>query len=331
MKAIFLTAEKKNLLRVYGKSNIEKLTKRYEMPETVFQKKDLEARTSALDAEIIFSTWGMEHFLPEEIRRFFPKVKYVFYAAGSVKHFAKEFLAQGIRVFSARQENAVPVAEYTAAAVLLSAKGVFRAAGKSKKTFYAAGRFATNSGGIYGASAGVIGAGVIGKMVAERLHNSGMKIYCYDPYLSEEQAEKLGVIKADLETLFSTCDVISNHLPDLDALAGVLNGVLFSRMKPYSTFINTGRGRQVEEKGLIKALRKDKTRTALLDVTHPEPPRLYSPLRYMKNVILTPHIAGSLGREVLLMSDAMIVCCQNILCGEKDPHEITQEMLDKMA
>ena len=102
-------------------------------------------------------------------------------------------------------------------------------------------------------------------------------------------------------------------------------------MKPDATFINTGRGAQVDEKGLCVALLQKKDRTALLDVTHPEPPKPYSPLWYLPNVFMTPHIAGSLGQEVWRMADYMYKESVALTNNQPLQYEVIAEMLRTMA
>jgi phosphoglycerate dehydrogenase-like enzyme len=102
-------------------------------------------------------------------------------------------------------------------------------------------------------------------------------------------------------------------------------------MTMYATFINTGRGATVDETGLLAALRKRPDLTALLDVTGPEPPRPDSPLYQADNVLLSPHIAGSIGREVLRQADTMIEECRRFIHGEPLRYAVTLEMLKHMA
>ena len=102
-------------------------------------------------------------------------------------------------------------------------------------------------------------------------------------------------------------------------------------MKPNATFINTGRGAQVVEADLIRALREEPGRTALLDVTWPEPPEEGSPFYSLDNVFLTPHIAGSMGQEVKRMGLYMEQCCDAFLAGQPVPYQVTAEMLHTMA
>ena len=147
---------------------------------------------------------------------------------------------------------------------------------------------------------------MIGKMVINRLKTQldRIEVLVFDPFLSDERAEKLGVEKCSLERIFSECSVISNHLANNAQTKGMLNGKLFSLMQDYATFLNTGRGAQVVEADMIKALLDVPTRAAVLDVTFPEPPEADSPLYTAPNVFLTPHIAGSLGNEVHRMAEA---------------------------
>ena len=92
-------------------------------------RKDLAANTAFLaECEVAFATWGMPALTKEEIARFLPRLKAVFYAAGTVQYFARPFLESGVRVFSAYAANAVPVAEYAFAQISLAAKGYFQAA-----------------------------------------------------------------------------------------------------------------------------------------------------------------------------------------------------------
>lgn len=330
--AILLTSQENNAKRVYDSNMLSRLRECYDLYETVLCRKNIKNHMDACqNAQYIFSTWGMEHFSKEEIKVFFPSVKCLFYAAGSVQHFAAEFLNCGIRVFSAWKANAVPVAEYTYAQILLALKGFYRASGMSRTHYYQMSKYADKCGGVYNAKIGIIGVGSIGGMVAEKLMANDVEVYYYDPYLSNDIAEKLNIKSTTLEEIFSTCDVITNHLANKEELTGILSGKLFDRMKPYAVFINTGRGRQVDEKGLVKAMRKVKTRTALLDVLVHEPLNPFSAVARCENIIVTPHIAGSLGREVARMAEYMLDDAQRIDNGETPLYEVTAQMLKTMA
>lgn len=333
MKIIFLCDAKSKFERVYSKKTISNLIALLPCDMNIYSKAEiLENKGKFSDAEYIFSTWGMPEFTEGEITDYFPKLKAVFYSAGSVRYFAKPFLECGIKVFSAWAANAVPVAEYTVAQIILANKGFFASCGcKNRDEYTAARNIFSEFGGNFNTKVGIIGAGMIGSLVIELLKPYNISVSVYDPFLSQERAEKLGVETVSLEKLFSECSVVSNHLANNEETRGILTEDLFEKMLPNSTFINTGRGAQVVEDGLCSVLRRRSDIVALLDVTDPEPPLDGGQLYNLKNCILTPHIAGSSGKEVHRMSEYMLAEFKNLLNGEKTSYEVTLEMLKTMA
>lgn len=332
MNAIFYGNQPSMLKRIYDdevKSNIKMITN---LNDTFLDRKNLSKNAEiAKNADIIFTTWGMDKFSIDEINQYFPNLKYLFYGAGSVQHFAKEFLEKGIRVFSSASANAIPVAEYTFAQIILANKGMFQAIRRKKFSNYSAHNFSDKKAGNYKTKIGVIGVGQIGQMVCKKLKDIDCEILYYDPFLPADLAKELDIKEASLKEIFSECDCITNHLANKTELEKIFDYDLFHRMKPYGVFINTGRGKQVDEKGLCKAMRECGTRTAILDVTVKEPPNIFSPLRNMRNIILTPHIAGSLGDEVVRMGAYMYEECNRILSGENSQFEVTLKILQTMA
>lgn len=331
MKSIFLGTQQN--LNIY-KNCLETLKKEADLDAIVHTKDDVISSPEKFkDTEFIFSTWGMPVFTSEEIRKYFPSLKCVFYGAGSVQFFARPFLENNIKVFSAWGANAVPVAEYTVAQIILANKGYFLSSKiiKNPESRNLATQYAFNLPGNYNTKIGIIGAGMIGRLVIDMLKAYKLDIVVYDPFLSNEKAEMLGVKKVSLEDLFKECQVISNHVANLPETVGMLNYDLFNLMKDNAVFINTGRGAQVVEDDLIKILTEKPYITAILDVTLPEPPLEDSKLYTLDNVILTPHIAGSLGNEVQRMGEYM--CDQFIKFKNNIPYEyeVTLKMLETMA
>ena len=172
---------------------------------------------------------------------------------------------------------------------------------------------------------------MIGSMVCKMLRDADIGVLVFDPFMSDEKAKALDVEKTDLQTLFESCFVVSNHLANNEQTKGMLGAALFEKMQKNAVFINTGRGAQVKEDELISTLEKRPDLTAVLDVTDPEPPLYDSKLYTLKNCILTPHIAGSSGKEVYRMSEYMKN--EFLLWKDgKDPnYEVTLSMLDTMA
>ena len=323
MEQIYLSEKPERLEAVYAR----------QLPLTVYRKADILATPEAFrDTRYIFSTWGMPEFTAQEIKTYLPGLEAVFYAAGSVQRFARPFLQAGVKVFSAWAANAVPVAEYAVAQIVLANKGFFASAPLASAGDRAgAGALASQYPGNFGVRVGIIGAGMIGKMVIRRLKDYDLKVVTFDPFLPEQTARELGVEKATLEELFSTCQVVSNHLANNAQTKGMLNGKLFSQMLPYATFLNTGRGAQVVEEELIATLRARPDLTAVLDVTFPEPPETDSGLLRLPNCILTPHIAGSSGNEVQRMASYMLEEYRRFTRGESCLWEVTETMLETMA
>ena len=334
MKAIFVSDAKETLLNVYAPSVRARLSDRVILAPAVYDKKDLLASPDAFsDTEIVFSTWGMPVLTEEEIARVFPRLKCLFYAAGTVQTFARPFLKRGVRIFSAWAANAVPVAEYSVAQIILAGKGFYAQSRRirDQKSWREAANARGNYPGNYGARVGLVGCGMIGSLVAQMLKAYRFDVVAFDPFLSDDRAEELGVTKVSLDELFATSQVVSNHLANNPQTVGMLNGTLFEKMLPYATFLNTGRGAQVVEEDLVAALRARHDITAVLDVTMPEPPEDGHPFYTLENCFLTPHVAGSLCGEVVRMAEYMADELDLYLGGASLRYEVTEKMLATMA
>lgn len=303
----------------------------------VYTKKDILSNYDMFKSvEYIFSSWYMPVFTEQQIIEFFPSLKAVFYAAGTVKYFAEPFLRKNIKVFNASRANGVAVAEFVAAQIVLANKGYFQAQQANKSllwrlAFKRAKSYVINRPGNYKAKVGLLGCGAVGSEVVRLLGPYDLEIVVYDPYLTKEKCEALNVKQVELTELFETCDVVSNHLPDLQTTEGIINYSLLCRMKDYSTFINTGRGAQIVERDLSKLLRERPTICALLDVVQREVLWPWSSLLRRKNLFVSPHIAGSIGNETQRMVESSLKAYDDIVHGRKNPNEITLSMLDKMA
>ena len=331
MKIALFGTNQLQFSKVYTPEVLGKLAEYGELSEKINRKNLRENAEFLKDCEIAFSTWGMPKFTKEEIKEYMPKLKAVFYSAGTVQYFARPFLESGVKVYSAFAANAVPVAEYTFAQITLAAKGYFQSAKYYRSLPLRSLAFANSSTGNFGCKIGLVGLGAIGQMVAKRLMELDVEVYAYDPFVPEEKAAELGVKLISLEELFSECDVISNHLANKPELENVFNYKLFKRMKKHSTFINTGRGAQVAEYSLALSLLLHPSRTFVADVLKREFFPYINPLFWCPNAILTPHIAGSTGKEPQRMAYYMMEEMEKLLSGEETKYEVTLESLERMA
>ncbi len=264
-------------------------------------------------ADIILSSWGLP-LLDAAFLAAAPRLKAVFYGAGSVKGFVTDaFWDRAIALCSAWGANGVPVSEFTLAAILFSLKHAFR----MNRTYCGtqAGPKDRAVPGAYGTTVGLVSLGMIGRLVCERLRPFDVKVLAYDPFIKPADAAQLGVTLVPLDVLFRECDVVSLHTPWLKETEGLITGALFSSMKPGATFINTARGAVVCETEMIDVLKRRPDLSAVLDVTYPEPPVADSPLFTLPNVFLTPHIAGSMDNECRRMGRYMVEELDRYLAG----------------
>ncbi len=331
MKIALLGNSQYNFSRVYTEKVMKKLNSLGELSGRISKSNISEYKGFLADCEIAFSTWGMPQFTEEEIKTYMPKLKLLFYSAGSVQAFARPFLNCGVRVFSAFAANAVPVAEYTFSQIVLATKGFYQSSKRFRIAFPSAVKYGNSTPGNFETKIGLVGLGAIGSMVAERLKTIDVEVLAYDPFVSEEKSKALNVKLVSLEELFKECTVISNHLANKEELNDIFDGKYFSLMKKYSVFINTGRGAQVNEWALAKSLIMHPSRTAVLDVLKKEYFPYINPLFWCPNAIITPHIAGSMGKETQRMAYYMIEQLENYINNNEMQYEVTKEMLSTMA
>jgi phosphoglycerate dehydrogenase-like enzyme len=315
--------------RVYGQGRREQLQRLVDMHPTIVGEGNFDAEAPRLAGiEAIFSTWGMPLLTDAQLDSL-PRLKAVFYAAGSVKGFAAPLLQREVTVVSAWAANAVCVAEFCLAQILLAMKGYFANTRHYHATRKTGG--APQGRGAYGESVALLGAGQVARQLITLLKPFRLNVLVVDPYLSDSEARELGVRPVSLDEAFAQAYVVSNHLPNLPELRGILHGALFASMRPEATFINTGRGAQVVEPELMAVLRQRPDLTALLDVTDPEPAPPQSQWFTLPNVQLTTHIAGAHGDEVVRMADLIIEEFGRWQAGEPLRYQVTAPMLARMA
>ena len=279
--------------------------------------------------ELLMGTWGMPILDAEFLARM-PRLRGVFYGAGSVKGFIRDaFWDRHLALSAAPSANAVPVAEFTVAAIVLSLKKVWQHLADTRT--HRRWERLNDIPGNYHTTVGLVSLGLIGRQVAERLRAFDHHVLIHDPFVPEADIRSLGAEPATLEDIFSKSDAVSLHTPWLPETVGMVHAGLLETMKPQATLINTARGAIIREDDLIAVLKKRPDLTAFLDVTHPEPPAPDSPFYTLPNMFLTPHIAGSMDNECGRMGELAVEEARRLVLGEPLHHTISREQLARMA
>ena len=287
--------------RVFTKEDFEMFLRLFDVTVNV-KNRDL---TSSEVAELIAGVeglvtgWGSPRLTDEVFERA-DELKIIVHSAGSVRPILaksvveKYVIPRGICVVSCRRAIAYNVAESAVGMMIMASrrwvdhiqayreKGVWRASG-----IPANGQF------LRGAVVGIVGVGMVGREVIRLLKPFDVKtILVYDPYLSDWEAGRLGVRKAGLNELFEKSDIVSIHAPLTSETYHMIGRDQLRRMRDGAVLINTARGGVIDHDALLEECRKGRI-IAVLDVTEPEPLPPDSPFRKLKNVYVTPHVAGA--------------------------------------
>jgi phosphoglycerate dehydrogenase-like enzyme len=183
--------------------------------------------------------------------------------------------------------------------------------------------------GCYGTTVGLISLGTTARALLKMLSLFDLRVIAYDPFVKAAEAEQLGVERVALNELFSRSDVVSLHTPLFPETTGMITGQHLASMKQGATFINTARGGIVRQKELIAVAINRPDLEFVLDVVDPEPPEPDSPLYTLQNVLLTPHIAGSVGRECSRMGRFMVEELLRFVRGEPLQWAVTPEIASR--
>jgi phosphoglycerate dehydrogenase-like enzyme len=288
------------------------------------------AATVLGQAEVLIGHWGCPTLTPEVVA-LAPALRLFAYAAGTVKWQVTDAVwDRDIIVTSAAAANAVPVAEYTVAMVLLANKGVllFREWLRDPSVKVP---LDPSSVGNYRRRVGVVGASMVGRRTFELLAPYDLDVAVFDPFLSVGEAERLGVEKVDdLDALCASVDVLSIHAPDVEATRGMIGAPQLAALRDGAVFLNTARPALVNTAALEAELMSGRI-AAILDVTDPDPLPPGHPLLGLPNVFATPHVAGAMGNELHRLAELAIVEVERFAAGEAPLHAVHRDELDRIA
>lgn len=280
------------------------------------------------EVEILITSWGVPRLDAARLDRM-PRLRAVFHCAGTVRSFVSDELwARGILVTNGADANAIPVAEFTFASILLAGKKAQFLANDariSREDW----SYSTARGelGNIGRTIGVVGFSRIGRRVVNLLQQlEDVTCLVSDPHADPLAVAAAGGQLVELEQLLDESDVVSIHAPALPQTRHMIGAPQLARLKDHATLINTARGSLVDTEALEAACSTGRIH-AILDVTEPEPLPAGSVLYDLPNVVLTPHIAGSLGTETRRMSDIALDELERYLAGKDLLAEVSSEDL----
>lgn len=300
-------------------------------PVVVSDAASPDAASYLAEAEVLLTCWGAP-CLDAALLAAAPRLRAVVHAAGSVRGIVTDACwERGIVVSSATAANARPVAEYTLAMILLMGKQALeirdRYRAERRSYFW---QLEYPDAGNYGRTVGIIGASRTGRELIRLLAPLDIRVLVYDPYITADDARDLGVTKVELDDLCAASDIVTVHAPELPSTRNLIDRERLALMRDGTTLINTARGSLVDTPALLAELTAGRI-NAVLDVTEPDTLPADSPLYTLPNVVLTPHIAGSIGTELRRLGASAVAEIARYVRGEPFAFPVLREETDHTA
>ena len=295
-------------------------------PVWVSELDSARVRARLRHTEVLVTSWGAPRLTADRLADA-PALRAVFHSAGSVRSLVTdEVWRRGIVLASAADANAIPVAEYTLAAIVFAGK---------KIPFIAADPIAAYRGwghpegygdlSNYRRTVGVVGFSRIGRRVVRLLHQLDSAVCLVaDPHADPAEVQAAGGLLVELPELLSRSEILSLHAPELPSTRHMIGAGELALLPDHAVVVNTARGSLIDSAALAAQCRSGRL-FAILDVTDPEPLPADDPLRHAPNVMITPHLAGSLGTEILRLTDHILDELARWTAGEALRSEITSQ------
>lgn len=282
-------------------------------------------------AEAVVTGWGVRPPTAAMLDRA-RDLRIICHTAGSVRMLPRYALERGIVVTSARAGIARTVAEFCLlnAILLLRRYAAFVDTDPARRAALApeGGKPANET--LFGKTVGLVGFGEVGRRFRELLRPFGCPVVVADPYLSAADARTHDVERAPLDDLLRRCRVVSLHAPDVPETRGMIGARELALLPDGAVFLNSARGRLVDTEALTAALQTGRL-LAAIDVTDPEPLPADHPLRFLPNVIFTPHVAGPTDDDLPAMTRMALTDLRRFLQGEPPLYPISLEAYDRMS
>ncbi|MCP2635456.1 hydroxyacid dehydrogenase [Microbacterium sp. HD4P20] len=301
-------------------------------PERLDDLSGPDAAARLAGVEILVTGWGSPILGPEVLDTA-PALRAVIHTGGSVKqHLSPAFWDRGILVTSAADANAIPVAEFTLATILLEGKRASQYVEGYRRHRDGGGRWRDSIPPVvnFGGTVGVIGLSRVGRRVAELLRPFDFEVLVADPHVGQADAAAVGARLVDLDTMLALSDIVTVHAPELPDTHHLLDARRIALLRPHAVVINTARGSLVDTDALVHRCRAGTLR-AILDVTDPEPLPSDSVLFDTPGIVLSPHIAGAMHAETRRLADSALDEIERLRRGLPPAHRVSGSSLGIIA
>jgi len=318
----------------FGPEEMRRLRSSAELGDPIWSDEFDAPRTRArlAETEVLLTSWGTPVLSAERLDAA-PNLRAVLHCAGSVRPIVSaEVWRRDLLVTSAAEANATPVAEYTLAAIIFAGKKAHVLAAQSRLkpvSWQAVGDREDLSN--YGRTIGIVGFSRTGRRVVERLRLlDTAEVLVTDPYADPVAVAGAGGRLVELDELLTRSEILSLHLPELPQTRHTIGARELALLPDGATVVNTARGSVIDTAALERECATGRL-NAILDVTDPDPLPAGATLAELPNVMITPHIAGSLGTETRRMSAQALDELERFVRGESPLDAVTREALEVSA
>lgn len=295
-----------------------------------------EAKERLADVEVLLTSWGAPR-ISSDVLELAPRLRAVLHCAGTVRPLVSDAVwERGLLVTNAVAENALPVAEFTVAAIFMAGKKAPFLANVAR-TRRADWSYVGEHGNLSNreGTVGIVGFSRTGRQVVARLTVPGSgpetrEILVADPLVDPAVVAEAGARLVPLDELLAASDIVSLHAPELPSTRHLIGARELALMADGATLINTARGAVVDTAALERECATGRI-YAMLDVTEPEPLPASSVLYDLPNVMITPHVAGSLGSETRRMTAAALDELERYARGDAPRSVVTRADMEFVA
>jgi len=328
----------KHVEYVFSKENLHRLETMFDVAfndlDRDFSSREVAGKIEGFDA--LITGWGSPP-LTQDVFENADRLMIIAHSAGSVKYMlSKEVLQRyviprKICVCNAPKAIAYNVAETTMGLLIMASRRlVDHIVNIRERPVWHSPEIPRSVRSLNSSTIGIVGASTVGREVIRLLQPFNAKILVYDPYLTDWEAGRLNVEKTSLEDLFRRSDYVSVHAPMTEETYHMINERHLILLRDGAVLINTSRGKLINHEDLIKECKSGRILVAL-DVTDPEPLPPDSPLRKLKNVMITPHVAGLGSYGAQKIGEMTLQALEDFFSGNKVSSAIDFEKYDILA